>query len=204
MSDWGRGEISGQFEMLSTLNYGYGDAARVDWITPLPLEDHYRWQEPELLASLAQPMEETSERVVDEYDRAEEVLWGEALDEDEAEEAADRLVRYGMFLYRERVEPVIVELIRSAPHIEARRLLVDNLADYDVVLSDPLRDAITTRLESAHDGEFLGALFALLRDVGVIGGRELVAALAGEGWIVEERRVLSERALARFLGEVGR
>jgi len=194
MSDWGRGEISGQFETLSTLSYSYGDAARVDWIAPLPLEDHYSWREPELLASPAQHMEETGERVVDEYDRAEEVLRGEALDEDEAEEAADRLVRYGMFLCRERVEPVIVELIRGAPDVCARSKLVDRLADYGVELSEALISAITVHLRSDHLWEFLGAVFTLLRHA-KSGASSLVESWAATKTLEGERLEAARGAL---------
>jgi len=73
-------------------------------------------------------------------------------------------VRYGMFLCRDRVEPVIAHLIRNAPHVEARRYLVDVLADYDVPFGPHLSNAIKSRLQSDSRWEFFGATFALLRD----------------------------------------
>lgn len=100
---------------------------------------------------------------MDEYDYAEIILRFEELDDTWAEEAADRLVRYGMFTCPERVEPVICDLIEKAPNKEARRYLIDTLSDYDVPLSDGLKAAIKTSLKSDCRWEFCGAVIALLR-----------------------------------------
>jgi hypothetical protein len=212
MSDWSKRERSGGFDTLSARSYGVSDsvvvtrvgytgqASGVDPYSLFELGDasvslpNQPWLEVKLpLAVPAMPLE-------DEYTRAEGVLSRDDLDEDEAEDAADRLVRYGLFLCRERVEPVIARLIREAPHVEARRLLVDILADYDVPLSDALRESIRSRLDSSHNGEFLGALAALLRDARD-GASDLLEQLRAGGKIGEGRSGLATRALERLIRE---
>lgn len=202
--EWGRDGQSGQFQSISARG---NEAAMTAAPRGAALSESYCWGDRDVEAARplpsVLPRQPRREAQVegDEYARAERVLWREDVEEAEAEEAADRLVRYGMFLCRERVEPVIARLIKEAPHIEARVKLVDVLADYDVPLSEALRAAITARLASEDDWEFLGAVFTLLRDA-----KESASVLVThweEVGLVAPERVHSARGALQDLIERG-
>jgi hypothetical protein len=203
--EWGRDGQSGQFQSISARG---NEAAMMPAQRGAAPPESYCWGDREVEATRplpsVLPRQPRREAQVegDEYARAERVLWREDVEEAEAEEAADRLVRYGMFLCRDRVEPVIARLIKEAPHIEARRLLVDVLADYDVPLGDVLRAAIMSRLASEHRGEFLGALVALLGEPGVEDASERLHELMQAGLVTPERGALARQGLKRLI-EVG-
>lgn len=92
-----------------------------------------------------------------------EILLNPLCEDDEADEAADRLVRYGMFLDRESVTPLVEQALNS-PSECARVQVVSNLADYDVPLTPRMIASMVSYMGKSDPWEKVGIMFALLRD----------------------------------------